>query len=211
MALRPLALVAVIGVASASRAEIVYRDIPDIAIPLYGEATLDLDADGQAELRIISFESGIGPHLYAESLTGAGVMVDPGLTQPTWSPPLRFWADRAASGAPVGPFEQFEPHARLLMAIDFGPVYGDWLGVGGGHLGVRFARGGLDHYGWIRATRTTPIVNGLITIHDLAWESLPGQSIPAGAVPGTGTLAVVVALLAPCRKPRRATDRSRDH
>jgi hypothetical protein len=79
----------------------------------------------------------------------------------------------------------------LHAANDIGTL-GYWQPNMTAFLGVEFQIEGNVHYGWIRlSTLNVPGVNGG-TIHDWAYNSMPGQPILAGQVPEPSTWALLV-------------------
>lgn len=78
-----------------------------------------------------------------------------------------------------------------------------------GYLGLRFKIAGNDHFGWMRLTvnPSTGIAPRAITVHEYAYESIPGASIAAGQIVpepgGLGLLALGSAGLAAHRRRRR--------
>ena len=58
---------------------------------------------------------------------------------------------------------------------------GDWLGVEGRYLGVRFAANGEIHYGWAQLNVTFKPLNPITaTLSGYAYETIAGKSIMAG-------------------------------
>lgn len=81
-----------------------------------------------------------------------------------------------------------------------------------GYLGLRFKIGPNDHFGWIRLTVNPNNVAAprAITIHEYAYESIPGASITAGQIVpepgGLGLLALGSIGLAAHRRRRAASE-----
>jgi len=86
----------------------------------------------------------------------------------------------------IPPYEfSFNP---LIQCFDVGCT-GDFRGQRA-YMGVEFGRAGATHYGWVLLQISEHAAFG--AIESWAWETRPGVSIVAGAVPEPSTWALVV-------------------
>jgi len=73
------------------------------------------------------------------------------------------------------------------------PISSNWPEIQGGHIGyaaVRFLAGDGSHFGWLEIA-STPTRDSM-SILAYAYETSPTVSIEAGAVPGPGTIGVLI-------------------
>ena len=92
---------------------------------------------------------------------------------------------------PSFPLGQFEG-PLLSTTVGSARAYGPFAGLDG-YLGIRFLIGSDLHYGWIHlnCVFSGPYQPAAGRITEWAYNSVPGQSLAAGAVPEPGTLALL--------------------
>ena len=171
----------------------------------------DLNSDGVNDLRLRTRTDATVTlaHVVAPTEAGSSVSV---MGQIITYP----YADRLAAGTLIdgsAGFLVLTQAAGNVASMAFGPGYvnSQWAiaGQNSGYLGVRFNAGGNQHFAWMRLTvepnnSATPRA---ITVHEWAYESVPGVGIAAGAIPepsGLGLLALGSAGLAARRRRVRA-------
>ena len=181
---------------------IVYHNPPDHLMFSRGEATrlhdIDMNSDGTVDFVFRAYTS-----FSTYSTTGNRSVAIPqgGLDFGSFSIPL-------AEGFEIGPTlsdplswqSSFQPGfppgywvGQTLHVFDSIGASGFWQPNLTGYLGVEFQIKGNAHYGWIRlSTLPFPTANGG-TIHDWAYNSIPGEFILAGQVPEPGTVALLLA------------------
>jgi len=74
---------------------------------------------------------------------------------------------------------------RVLLGGDTGCA-GPWCGISNGYMGLEFDIGGFTHYGWARITVESDYESA--TVHDWAYETLPGVGLNAGVIPEPSTI-----------------------
>jgi len=100
----------------------------------------------------------------------------------------------------------------VYLANWLGPPAGPWLDVDNGYMGFSVEQEDGTHYGWVQMSVGLEI-DGIpfdqVTIHDWAYNSIPGESIGAGVIPEPATAGLfalgLVAMLA--RHLRRVSRR----
>ncbi len=96
-------------------------------------------------------------------------------------------------GAPVGASNNFAPGSSASIQTHIGPAANQFQVNSPGYAAFAFEMtpGGPTHYGWLAMTPNNTGV-GTGTIHSWAYESIPGVSIPVGAVPEPGTVGLAL-------------------
>jgi hypothetical protein len=151
----------------------------------------DLNSDGVNDLRLrtridpSSLAMVVAPAEAGSSVSVMGQII----TYP--------YADRLAAGTLIdgsAGFLVLTQAAGNVASMAFGPGYANsqwaFAGQNSGYLGVRFNAGADQHFAWMRLTvepndSATPRA---ITVHEWAYESVPGVGIAAGALPGSVSL-----------------------
>jgi hypothetical protein len=149
-------------------------------IPINKFVSIDLNHDGIPDFRFIlstfAYHSFNGT-LLVKPQGGGGVIASGG----GYAAPL-------AQGADIGSRQIFTKgkHLNLVRSAGFHynsvssrDVFGPWLNVQNGFLGVEFLINGNTHYGWIRFTVSTTR-NITATLTGYAYETVAGQAIQAG-------------------------------
>lgn len=187
---------ALITSATSTQAAIVYWNPPDKtlrAISPIGEA-LSFDMVTGVVENLFSpassipsgfkvWDNGIGDYnVQIRSFTG---LTPPFVGEPTLS--------RLAAGAVVGAASSFSGgDVGYFDKQNFsGHPWNTDLDGTTGYVGLRFPISGNTHYGWAHFTYND--ASGTLTLHDFAYENVPGASILAGAIvpePGSALLAL---------------------
>jgi hypothetical protein len=170
----------------------------------------DLNSDGVNDLRLRT-------RIDASSLAMVVAPTDVGSSVSVMGQIITYpYADRLAAGTLIdgsAGFLVLTQAAGNVASMAFGPGYANsqwaFAGQNSGYLGVRFNAGADQHFAWMRLTvepnnSATPRA---ITVHEWAYESVPGVGIAAGAIPepsGLGLLALGSAGLAARRRRVRA-------
>ena len=94
--------------------------------------------------------------------------------------------------------KNWKPRFETLDVLGEVEFIGAWLNDGAGksgplvdvhpgYIGVEFSIASETHFGWIAIENSPeePLVSGRLT--GWAYETIPGKSIPAGAIPEPGT------------------------
>ena len=179
---------------------IVYHNPPDhLMVPRGFSIFHDIDMNNDGAVDFV-FRAGSQFDIYSTTGNRSLAIPQGGLDFGSFSIPL---AEGFAIGStlpdPLGWQSSFQPGfppgywvgQTLHAANDIGTL-GYWQPNITAYLGVEFKIQGDMHYGWIRlSTLNVPGVNGG-TIHDWAYNSIPGQSILSGQVPEPGTVALFV-------------------
>jgi hypothetical protein len=79
----------------------------------------------------------------------------------------------------------------LHYVLDIG-AGGLWLGGTDAYMGAEFDIDGETHYGWLHIEIPDPLRGNKGIIHDMAYNTIPGQPILAGQVPEPSTWALLV-------------------
>lgn len=161
----------------------------------------DLNSDGTNDLRlrVRSEVTGVGTvaslaMVVAAAETGSAVGVI-GTTVGNYP-----YAGRLAAGALIDGSAGFlvvTQAAGNAASMAFGPGYANsqwaFAGSNSGYLGVRFNIGTAEHFAWMRLTvePQTSANPRAITVHEWAYETVPGVGIEAGAVPEPSALGLL--------------------
>jgi len=142
--------------------------VDDFFFDYFNNFRIDLSIEPAGDNRTVAEDDGFSPLLDSAPLP-AGADVGPTVSSPyVWNPDDMFMVEWAT-------LDGGEHHAG-----------GPWAGVNNGYMGIEFTAADGTHYGWVRisASDETPTA----TIHDWAYETVPGQSIITGVVPEPSTL-----------------------
>jgi hypothetical protein len=99
---------------------------------------------------------------------------------------------RLAGGAGIGASGIFGESPNDLASVSGTAQYGNWTALGTGYFGFRFGLPDGQHFGW---AQISILGDYRITLHDFAYESTPGASITAGAIPEPATSSLVALAL----------------
>ncbi|GMV27583.1 MAG: hypothetical protein AMXMBFR58_36140 [Phycisphaerae bacterium] len=203
-ALGRVAIATVCGAAMTANADIIHTDIEDVVLvgaSWTDEETyfVDFNHDGADEVLLTAWfdtagGSG-GPEAQAYGLDHSHL-----LHSLTTNVAYMAFADEL-----IGPANSDQEYTTAT-SIDK-----DWLDLPpdqGAYLGVRFALGDQNHYGWIRLSTYIDEPNDyamVMTVFEFAYETRADTPIPAGAVPAPGGLAALaVGAAAMLRRQRPA-------
>lgn len=197
---------------ASSNAAIVYVNGGDTLltdpVPNNGGSTLyayDLDSDGvnDLRLRVRSEVTGVGTAaslslVHAANIAGASVGI---AGQNVGNYP---YAGRLSAGTTIDGSTAFLVLTTTTVntigngaSMAFGPGYANsqwaFAGSNSGYLGVRFNIGTAEHFAWMRLTvePQTSTNPRAITVHEWAYENVPGVGIEAGAVPEPSALGLL--------------------
>ncbi len=195
-----------------AQSSIVYVNPPDITMGAFdGQMfSFDLDSNGAMDLdfRNRSGEFQVLPRSGNEVSAISAVYPEAGgYTVPIPSGSIISsstpWQPRYASNFRPGDF--YGP--TLSSTAGSAGAYGPFAGLDG-YLGIRFLIGAELHYGWIHlnCVFSGPYQPAAGRITEWAYNSAPGQSISAGAVPEPSTLALLAFGAAALWKCRRRLD-----
>lgn len=159
----------------------------NIAIPLNGTVSVDLNKDGLADFEFSLTSSFVNSkrhdNLTAKGLTG-GKMVG-GKLKPSSAPYGNPYASALARGKKIGPSAHFSSaHGKITIerqvhAESAGTYYGNWYAIGPDHfLGVKFQIKGQTHFGWIRLTVETGAFTATIT--EFSYETVANKTVEVG-------------------------------
>jgi hypothetical protein len=190
-------LIVVVFVSADARGEVIYRTNPDRDNKL-----IDLDSNGTADLRFwVDFNPtdclgcAITAYTFVDGFSKSGLLVNgtdalrvgSGIIIGPSPPPDGSWINAFASNS-------------LSIYEDYVGWSGNWDHSGEGMIGVSFMSEAGLHYGWIQLKLGNDVLlhewePGNIDylrlgpiIESWAYESTPGASIVAGAVPEAGTV-----------------------
>lgn len=157
---------------------------------------LDFNGDGQPDVGFYDDDASF--HIYGIGATRV-------LTYPAIPPDINSFLPVLAGGTQIGSSSP-DPNLIWRQAINLAPsgqpytatyngawntgYLGLWQGVEG-YTGVEFYIGSDPYYAWIRVGVPLVGIHGGF-IYDYAYETRPGASIVAGAVPEPSTLALLV-------------------
>jgi hypothetical protein len=185
------------------RADIVYRDIPDIQLNSADGPDLvlfDVNLDNVSDLRFLaSSDCPAGCGIVINPLNGGMVALGPVMELNT-----RF-AERLDAGATVGPgLDYVSTFARLAQNFG-GPVSTPWNTIDEpGFTPFTLQLNGSTHFGWLRVhVGTPPLAYPRATIMDLAFETTANLPIIAGSVPSPSTLFMTLLCSAATLRRRR--------
>jgi hypothetical protein len=164
---------------------------------------VDLDSNGVSDLRLrVRSETGTpNPSLalvYAANIAGSAVGVV-GTTVGAYP-----YAGRLSAGTVIDGSSGFLVLSTATVnvvgngaSMAFGPGYANsqwaFAGSNSGYLGVRFNIGTAEHFAWMRLT-VEPQSSAnprAITVHEWAYENVPGVGIEAAAVPEPSALGLL--------------------
>lgn len=195
------AAVAAAGFVGNAQAAIMFIDYNDTVVvdPIVGDGvnpgptgwgTFNINFDGDAQVDVLlayrQFTTGGTANLFpaAGATTSVVGFVTAGFNYPS----------RLAANASVGASAVFIPvnggpqAGRGDLAWGNGSPNSQWVAPAGGppstgYLGLKFKIAGQDHFGWVRIS-IAPVAAPtprFLTVHDAAYETVPGVGIPAGA------------------------------
>lgn len=178
---------AFLAVSDEANAQIVYNDIEDVAVELFGTYDLDMDGDAVIDFHFRAGTLGSGSWTFG-SMGGSATTL--GVGGPSnliagYSGSFYYYASIIGEGDAIDGGLAFDIPASsfaVLASNFYGSLYGAFGDAGPNFLGVQYAVGGNVHYGWIRVDVTMePLV---INILDYAFEATPETSIDAGQTIG---------------------------
>jgi hypothetical protein len=169
------AVVAIGGLASSAKAEIIYHPA-DITIS-DGTYNLDLNGDGVIDFSITSGSNFWGPctgevYVSEAPTPGNGTVLGP-----------------LGKGDPIGPGQVFggsgvlefllEKHLEICWWYSHG---GPWFSAKSGYLGLTLQVGGQTYYGWAKLMNRLDITHHslAVVLVGYAYETIPGRAIKAG-------------------------------
>lgn len=164
----------------------------------YGFYPFDLDSNGTVDLQFLvrSIAPGNGSQalIVAPDTVGAAVGI---LGQVVTGYP---YADRLSAGVSIdgsAGFLNLTEAAGNVASMAFTPAFpnSQWAlaGSNSGYLGIRFNIGTAEHFAWMRLT-VEPQASAnprAITVHEWAFENVPGVGIETGAVPEPSALGLL--------------------
>lgn len=201
---------------STTSADVIYFNPPDVTTPNSGAARLiyfnprdgavalpPQNAEQASQYQFVLFGGTAGPPetLFTSVRANAGFPNNDGLTLRT----AEFeYVARLAGGEGIGAGGLFQNQYGTLADGTYGG--GNWNDLGSGYFGFSFGLQDGTHYGWAQISISEDY---RITLRDFAYESAPGVSISAAAVPEPATTSLVAfglgaAGLAAYRARRRA-------
>ena len=154
----------------------------------------DFNGDGAADLRFMQRIDASSSNFAGVVAASGGRFDAIGLIQGAYRYPARLAANQS-----IGPsafFITFSGNAIGSMAFGNGFTGSQWAGAAPtntGYLAIRFNAGTNQHYGWVRLTvgPNSGAQPRAITVHEAAYESVPGGAIAAGAIPEPGGLGLL--------------------
>jgi hypothetical protein len=166
----------------------------------YSVFPYDLNADGVSDLRFAVRSTSLGTAnpsfagVYAPDVAGSAIGV---VGQYLSGYP---YAGRLSAGTVIDRSIGFIVLAQVAgnpASMAFGPGYpnSQWAfaGSNSGYLGVRFRIDTAEHFAWMRLT-VAPQASAnprAITVHEWAYENVPGVGIAAGAIPEPSALGLL--------------------
>ena len=180
-----------------SQGSIVYVDPPDITMGRFDGEVFSFDLDGNGTMDVdFRHKSGdfeVIPRIGNKVSAVAAIAPEAG----GYAVPISFGSLVSASTEwqPRYPYS-FRPTEfygpQLSTTAGSAGAYGPFAGLDG-YLGIRFLIGSDLHYGWIHlnCVFSGPYQPAAGRITEWAYNSVPGQSLAAGAVPEPGTLALL--------------------
>jgi len=182
---------AVVGLAPAAEAQIVYTDLDPDEFVADGSFFVDFDGDGDAELELNEddVDNNGNPRDFTRAYRESEVAPDSILALVSEIVPFPGGGDYAYplpldAGVTVGPdtqgFESFYTFSFTFLGDD--PV--GWKGTGEHYIGVALqltdaAGGSTTHFGWVLVE--IPIQGGSMIVKSYAYESTPDTPIVTGA------------------------------
>ena len=174
---------AFVATANDAEAQVIYNDIEDVAIELFGSYNLDMDGDAVIDFHFRASTLGSGSWTFG-SVGGSATSLGVGGPQNLiagYSGSFYYYASIIAEGDAIDGGLAFDIPASsfaVLASNFYGSLYGAFGDEGPNFMGVQFAVGDNIHYGWIRVDVTMePLV---INILDYAFNATPETSIEAG-------------------------------
>ena len=192
---------------------IVYYDPPDISVNAIivsqSDADIDIDRDGLTDfsLRYFSSEFSVIPKVHGAVWAFPNNLPDlnrnaVALSSVSVIPPVSEAGERWDSGSVSALGGRFGPTLGSISSRNGGRVVGPFAGIEA-FLGFRLQQPDGEHYGWMRVDMIRGYGGQVVNVSDWAYNTVPGQSIAAGAVPEPGTLALLALGIAALWKLRR--------
>ena len=190
-----LGAAALLPLPAVAQGTIVYVNPPDVIVGLLqGAIAFDLNADGISDIEFRKFSSEFEAIPLGNNEVSATAKPPPEVGGP--AVPIPFGAQVNSSTPWQGRYSApFVSDSGPLLASNRGSLvaYGPFAGLDG-YLGIRFYIGANLHYGWIRLNLNNGYpAQAIGFITEWAYNSVPGQSIAAGAVPEPSTWALLIA------------------
>lgn len=179
-------IICLAAVGSAS-AEVVYTPV-NVAIPVGGSYSIDLNHDGAIELTLRSrmlqdyCQTGDGYTwtLAVVSAAGADVEISSGND-----------AASLVQGSPIDSPQNFSSDPARLAELDWGYCgrgrFGQWLNQPNRYLGLAFELPGNPnvYYGWAKVSEVASLdsyghLQAIVMVQSFAYETVPGRRILAG-------------------------------
>ena len=179
-----LAAGAAAATAAATEAAIVYSNTQNISINQFSSLNLDLNLDGQGDVRLKNYVNLYGNY------QGATVNYSPGKLM-TFSANGLAYVKSLAFGAAINSTSISSSTFFGSMAYGSANSNAQFNNTTGAYLGLRFAAGPNTYYGWVRVSINNSA--GTFVVNDWAYNNVNNAGITAGAVPAPGTLALLAA------------------
>ena len=212
-----VSLVAALAVPKANgQGSVVYYDPPDISVNAIivsqADADIDIDRDGLTDfsLRYFSSEFSVIPKTHGAvwalpnnppDLNRNAVALILGST----IPPVSGAGGRWDSGSISALGGRYGPTLGSISSRAGGRVVGPFAGIEG-YLGFRLTQADGDHYGWMRLDMIRGYGGQVVNVSDWAYNTMPGQTLAAGAVPEPSTWALLgLGLAALCLLRKRSS------
>lgn len=175
---------------------VVYRDLGSFWLlgnaNVINQYNLDFNEDGQGDFIIEAGEAfqpiGIGDnkiYSYPEAPGELGALVAPlsfGQSIGSTLPPGAVWFDSYVH--PRSPNQDITAYFHYVLDLRAG---GLWLDGTMAYMGAEFDIDGQKHYGWLHIEIPDPLRGNSGIIHDMAYNTVPGEMILAGQVPEPST------------------------
>jgi hypothetical protein len=108
---------------------------------------------------------------------------------------------RGTKVGPKGAFQQDSPYGLQMAWYGKNGFYGRWLHVKQAYLGLKFLIKGKTHFGWVRVKLDTQQRPFAATLTGYAYETIPGNSIIAGATKGPDDIEPTASFAMPTPQP----------
>ena len=190
-----LGAAALLPLQALAQGTIVYVNPPDFLIQQDDTLhSFDLNGDGTFDIGFRNVSDELDAVPTGNNQVSATAKPPPEVGGP--AVPIPFGAQVNSSTPWQGRYSApFVSDSGPLLASNRGSLvaYGPFAGLDG-YLGIRFYIGANLHYGWIRLNLNNGYpAQAIGFITEWAYNSVPGQSIAAGAVPEPSTWALLIA------------------
>ncbi len=153
-----------------AKAQVRYTDIPDVNID-WSNYFVDLDQDGSGDFLLYNY--------YYDNTIRSFSAANIGFVKFTGSVANTRFADKLDLNEVISASSEFTTdNNRADIGHRSSTAYAWTGGETNKYLGVRINISGQWHYGWVKLS--TDIRNDNMTVHDFAYNTVPGQQIAAG-------------------------------